>query len=161
MTGLRTDVLSADELLLSIELAEPTPGAITFSVHGPASTKGSTRIVPHPRTGKPVTVADAKSLPAWSQAVAWSAKAAGVPCVEKPGAIGIRVWLLFARPSSVTATKRPLMTVKPDIDKCLRATLDALTGIAYQDDSQVVETTVRKRYAARTETYLQIWEVRP
>lgn len=154
------DILAAGELQLSIELSEPHPNAITFSVHGPASTKGSTKIVPHPKSGRPITVADAKSLPAWTQAVAWSAKAAGVKKVARPGAVGIRVWLLFARPASVSIAERPLMTVKPDIDKCTRATLDALNGIAYDDDSQVVETTVRKRYGVRTETYLQIWEVR-
>ena len=153
-------ILTPAELQLSIELAEPTPGAITFSVHGPASTKGSTRSVISNDTGRIITKADAKSLGVWTQAVAWSAKAAGVKYVPKPRAIGVRVWLLFARPSSVSVTKRPRMTVPPDLDKCLRAALDALTGIAYEDDSQVVETTVRKRYAARTETYLQIWEVR-
>ena len=155
-----TDILSAAELLLSIELAESRPGAITFSVHGPASTKGSTRSVLSADTGRIITKADAKSLPVWTQAVAWSAKSAGVKLAPRPAAIGVRVWLLFARPASVRVTERPHMTIKPDLDKCLRATLDALTGIAYDDDSQVVETTVRKRYAARTETYLQIWEVR-
>lgn len=153
------DILSPEQLQLSAELAELHPGAITFSVHGPASTKGSTKIVPHPRTGRPVTVADAKSLPAWSQAVAWSAKASGIKVVAKPRAIAVHVWLLFARPASVRAAERPCMTVKPDVDKCLRATLDALTGIAYEDDSQVVDTHVRKRYAACTETYIQIWEI--
>lgn len=160
MSGRPVDVLTDDQLQLSIELSESRPGAITFSVHGPASTKGSTKIVPHRRTGRLITVADAKSLPAWTQAVAWSAKAAGVKKIARPGAVGIRVWLLFARPSSVSIAERPRMTVKPDIDKCTRATLDALSGIAYDDDSQVVETTIRKRYAARTETYVQIWEIR-
>lgn len=161
ITAKDQDPMSPDELQLSAELGEPTPGAITFSVHGPASTKGSTRIVPHPKTGKSITVADTKSLPAWTQAVAWSAKAAGVKKLLKPRAVAVRVWLLFARPTSVRVSERPLMTVKPDLDKCLRATLDALTGIAYEDDSQVVETTVRKRYGARTETYLQIFEIQP
>lgn len=156
-----TNVLSPDQVQLSIELSEHAPGAVTFSVHGPAATKGSTKTMPHRTTGKLITIADAKSLPVWTQAMAWSAKRAGVKVLPKPRAIGVRVWLLFARPGSVSVKERPLMTVKPDVDKCLRATLDALTGIAYEDDSQVIETTVRKRYAARTETYLQIWEVQP
>jgi len=155
------DVLSPDQLRLSRELADLPAGAITFTVHGPASTKGSTRIVPHPRTGRPVTVADAKSLPAWTQAVAWSAKASGVKKIPAPSGVGVRVWLYFARPKSVAEQKRALMTVKPDIDKCLRATLDALTGIAYDDDAQVIESTQRKRYGPRTETIVQIWEERP
>lgn len=39
------------------------------------------------------------------------------------------------------------MTVKPDIDKLTRAVLDALTGVAYEDDSQVVSLDVRKIYS--------------
>ena len=38
-------------------------------------------------------------------------------------------------------------TVKPDVDKLSRSVLDALTGIVWVDDAQVVDKTVRKRYA--------------
>lgn len=39
-------------------------------------------------------------------------------------------------------------TTKPDSDKILRSTLDALTSAqAYRDDSQVVDVQARKRYA--------------
>jgi len=42
--------------------------------------------------------------------------------------------------------------VKPDVDKLARALLDALTGVAYGDDAQVVEMHVCKTYGddART-----------
>lgn len=36
---------------------------------------------------------------------------------------------------------------KPDIDKLARTTLDALTGIAFDDDSRIVDLVLRKRYA--------------
>jgi Holliday junction resolvase RusA-like endonuclease len=38
----------------------------------------------------------------------------------------------------------------PDIDKLLRAVMDALTGIAYADDSQVIECMVSKVYGEST-----------
>jgi crossover junction endodeoxyribonuclease RusA len=38
-------------------------------------------------------------------------------------------------------------TKKPDIDKLVRCVLDALTGIAYADDSQVARVEAIKRYA--------------
>jgi Holliday junction resolvase RusA-like endonuclease len=38
----------------------------------------------------------------------------------------------------------------PDIDKLLRAVMDALTGIAYADDSQVIEVMVSKVYGDTT-----------
>jgi Holliday junction resolvase RusA-like endonuclease len=36
---------------------------------------------------------------------------------------------------------------KPDVDKLARTTLDALTGIAFDDDSRIVDLVTRKRYA--------------
>lgn len=49
----------------------------------------------------------------------------------------------FARPKSV---KRVEMTVKPDIDKLARAALDALTGLVWLDDCQVISLVVQKAY---------------
>lgn len=39
--------------------------------------------------------------------------------------------------------------VKPDADNIAKAVLDALNGIAFHDDRQVVSCTVRKRYTFR------------
>ena len=38
-------------------------------------------------------------------------------------------------------------TQKPDIDKCVRVVLDALTSVAYADDAQVVQVHARKGWA--------------
>lgn len=38
-------------------------------------------------------------------------------------------------------------TGKPDGDKLMRTTWDALTGLAYDDDSRIVDFPTRKRYA--------------
>jgi len=49
-------------------------------------------------------------------------------------------------------------TVRPDIDKLSRAVLDALKGIAWLDDSQVVQKHVTKRYAdAHEPPGAQVW----
>lgn len=52
------------------------------------------------------------------------------------------------RPRSVSEKRRPYPTVKPDLDKLVRAVLDALTGICIKDDAQVVEIHTTKEYAA-------------
>jgi crossover junction endodeoxyribonuclease RusA len=44
-----------------------------------------------------------------------------------------------------------LPSVQPDLDKLVRAVMDALTGIAYSDDAQVVTILAEKRYAEFTE----------
>lgn len=60
--------------------------------------------------------------------------------------ITIDMTFSFVRPKSVSAKKRPHHTVKPDVDKLVRAVLDALTNVAYRDDSQVVRINATKTY---------------
>jgi Holliday junction resolvase RusA-like endonuclease len=60
-----------------------------------------------------------------------------------PNAIEIVMEFRYAKPKSV---KRELPTVPPDLDKQIRSILDALTGIAYHDDSQVISISASKSY---------------
>jgi crossover junction endodeoxyribonuclease RusA len=66
--------------------------------------------------------------------------------------------LHFKLPRPKTAT-RPVPSVKPDLDKLIRSTCDALTksGI-YTDDALVVGITALKSYADLSETgcYIEI-----
>ena len=62
------------------------------------------------------------------------------------GYVTMTMLFTFVRPKSVKAKKRPDMTVKPDLDKLCRTVLDALTGVAYKDDSQVIGIIANKRY---------------
>jgi Holliday junction resolvase RusA-like endonuclease len=41
---------------------------------------------------------------------------------------------------------------KPDLDKLVRGVLDALTGVVWKDDKQVVTVTAKKRYARPEES---------
>ncbi len=47
--------------------------------------------------------------------------------------------------------KRTAPAVKPDLDKLVRATCDALKGVLYLDDGQVTELRARKVYAEGAE----------
>lgn len=51
--------------------------------------------------------------------------------------------------------------VAPDIDKLVRAVLDALTGVAYEDDSRVVTLHARKVYASATRIKVDYAEQAP
>ena len=48
---------------------------------------------------------------------------------------------------------------RPDIDNCGKNVLDALNGIVYADDKQIVELTVRKYYAEIDYAKISIKEV--
>ena len=45
---------------------------------------------------------------------------------------------------------------KPDIDNVVKAVLDALNGVAYRDDTQVVELHVRKSYSEKPRVEVSI-----
>jgi len=65
--------------------------------------------------------------------------------VAGPVVLGARFYL--PRPKAYERRRGVLVhTKKPDLDKLLRAVLDALTGVVFGDDSQVVEIHAAKRY---------------
>jgi len=109
---------------------------IAFSVEGKPIQQGSMRAfnnrIVHNKT---------KELMEWRSRVGQAAHVAG--CTPIDGAITITMRFRYQRPRSVTRTQP---TVPPDLDKQIRSILDALTGIAYKDDSQVVEITATKEY---------------
>jgi Holliday junction resolvase RusA-like endonuclease len=68
-----------------------------------------------------------------------------LPMAPKHEAVMLELDFYFQKPDSVSK-KRFFPVVKPDIDKLARSTFDALTGILFADDAQVVEVKVRKYY---------------
>lgn len=77
----------------------------------------------------------------------------------------IRVWARFVMPRTKAMSDKkstPPHTKKPDCDKLLRAVGDALKGVVYTDDSQVIEWHGTKRTAEPGEptgVHLTIGEV--
>ncbi len=61
------------------------------------------------------------------------------------GPVRVQLGFCLLKPPSVPK-KRYCPTVKPDIDKLARAVLDAMTGIVFRDDAQVVSLLAAKRY---------------
>lgn len=52
-------------------------------------------------------------------------------------------------------------TKKPDADNIAKVVLDALNGLAYEDDKQVVDLRIRKMYGFNEELEIEIREVTP
>lgn len=122
----------------------PERRIVRFDVAGIAQPKGSTRAYMPPGARFPVVTSDNPRARAWQDAIGWTARTVldGVPFT---GAVAIAVTFSLPRPRSLPrAIVHP--TKKPDVDKLARCTLDALTGIAYADDSQVIDLDVHKRY---------------
>jgi Holliday junction resolvase RusA-like endonuclease len=116
---------------------------------GIPQTKGSTRLVPT-RRGVRVT-ADNPRLRAWSTAVGRTALDARARSgLSVPLSVAATVDLVFLLPRP-QRTKRIDPDCRPDLDKLVRAVLDALTGVVWIDDGQVVALSARKTYARADE----------
>ncbi len=50
-------------------------------------------------------------------------------------------------------------TVKPDTDNIAKSVLDALNGVAYHDDKQIVECEVKKFYSEEPCVYVKLIEL--
>jgi crossover junction endodeoxyribonuclease RusA len=68
------------------------------------------------------------------------------PMAAKHVPVKINLEFHLARTKSIPK-KRTAPAVKPDLDKLVRATCDALKGVLYLDDGQVTELRARKVYA--------------
>ncbi|MDP7337683.1 MAG: RusA family crossover junction endodeoxyribonuclease [Vicinamibacterales bacterium] len=116
---------------------------IQFTVYGKAEPKGS---MIKNRWG---AVRDANPrLKDWHHVVAGAAQT-----YAKAHNVGfdqaVAVELRFALPRPKSLPKKVVEHLKkPDLDKLTRAVLDALTGVLFKDDSQVVEIVASKTYAA-------------
>jgi Holliday junction resolvase RusA-like endonuclease len=125
---------------------------IAFTVFGVASTMGSKKaIVPKGWTRAIVTDSN-RNLKAWQTLVSGAASRA---IAEQPdfaimgGAVRLVLQFYLPRPKSIRA-RVVAHTTRPDTSKLVRATEDALTGVVYRDDAQVVELRATKAYTLPT-----------
>lgn len=123
-----------------------------MEVEGDPATAGSKDAF---RRGAKIVVVDScKRGPAWRRTVQAAArKALGEePPIE--GAISLHATFALARPKAhlnargeVRPTAPHSHTIRPDATKLLRALEDALNGVWWRDDSQVVSQSIAKCWA--------------
>jgi Holliday junction resolvase RusA-like endonuclease len=115
---------------------------IKFIVEGQPVPKGSTHAIVI--KGRAITLQNGlERLRPWTEVVKWKAREAGVALSQ--GAVGLKLTFYMKPPKSLKPGRA--MISRPDVDKLTRATLDALTGIAYVDDSQVTKHFCVKKWA--------------
>ena len=123
---------------------------VSFWVAGTPVTQGSVHARVNSKTGGAyvVSVKQSGPLAAWRGAIATEARSAFTELATDPIAIELKFYL----PRPVSRPKRERFPDrKPDADKLARAALDALTGVAFRDDAQVVRLWVGKLYAEPTQ----------
>lgn len=132
---------------------------ISFTVYGHPEPQGSTKAFIPKGWSRAVITSDNKKLKPWRQQLSASAEAAlsenGGELLAKPAGVRLAVCFYFEKPASVPRS-RVLPSVKPDIDKLTRALMDALTGTIFEDDAQVTDIVVAKRYGIPERAEIQI-----
>lgn len=149
--------------------------SIRFQVLGKPQPAGSKKGFVNPKTGKVIITEDAKKSKPWKQEVASTAEHAvsgdegWTVCDPRP--MRLEVAFILARPKGHFGTGRNAGTVresaprypatKPDATKLLRAVEDALTGVVWRDDAQVVEQAAWKIYGEpeRVEIKVTVLEI--
>lgn len=131
---------------------------ICFTVYGTPVPQGSTRaFIPKGWTRPVITAANAKTKP-WRQEVAAAAMAVmdrDDYMASRPQAVRVECQFYFAKPKA--APKDALFkTTKPDLDKLSRSLLDALTGICFEDDSQVTQLWVNKCFSPQPRAEVRV-----
>lgn len=72
-------------------------------------------------------------------------------------AIKLEVEFRLLRPKSVSVKKRPEPITRPDLDNLVKAVKDALTGVLWRDDSQVIELEAKKVYDNPPGVDITVW----
>lgn len=135
-----------------------------FRVSGLPQPKGSARaFVPRGWT-RPIVTSDNAKNKGWQQLVA---EAADRAIAGLPGgtfhtlecAVRLTIAFYMARPKYLRKRgTTPAHLTKPDLDKLVRSVKDALKGVAWGDDSQVVDLVAMKRYAPIDDVpHAEVW----
>lgn len=127
---------------------------ITLQVDGVPQPKGSMQgfVVRTRRGPRAVVTEDNARTRPWAALVRDAARQAIGEAIAFPRGVPVRLEAVFTLPRPIGLPKRiTAPTKKPDLDKLARTVKDALTGVVWQDDSQVVELLARKRYACGAE----------
>lgn len=136
---------------------------VQYSVPGEPRGKGRPRFAKRGNFVK--TYTDAKTASYEDQIRFYALKAMGDSKVIE-GAVRVFVSIRMAVPKSYSAKRReaclngsdkPLK--KPDWDNVAKSICDAMNGIIYVDDTQIVEAHITKQYAHQAEVVVLVQEV--
>lgn len=125
---------------------------LSFNVKGKPQGKERARTFYNARAGKMQSITPEKTKD-YEELIAWSYRAAGGKYLGER-LIEVRIEAYYEIPKSTSQKRRSEIwkfnitpTTKPDCDNIIKVVLDALNGIAYKDDKQVVFVSCGKHYA--------------
>jgi Holliday junction resolvase RusA-like endonuclease len=134
---------------------------VTFTVDGDPVPKGRPRFA---RRGQFVqTYTDAKTIDYETQ-VAMRARHAIGSTKPLEGALSVFLYLRYTVPASYSKKRKEACLrgveypKRIDIDNVYKSVTDAMNGIVYSDDSQIVEAHIKKVYAEESGANIMVQE---
>lgn len=121
---------------------------VQFRVYGIPQTKGSTKAFMRPGMRFPIVTNDNTKNKGWAATVTAVAQQTQSLSGERPLSGAVYLSLQFHMPKPKSLPKRVVHCIKrPDLDKMIRSVKDALKGVFYLDDAQVVKLDAEKVYS--------------
>lgn len=128
---------------------------ISFTVHGKPAPAGSKRGFYNAKAKRVIVTDDSKGSRPWKAQVSDAAAQAmnGRELLDGPLLLELTFWMPrpkghIGRRGNVLPSAPHAPAVKPDLLKLARAVEDALSGVCYRDDAQIVAETLQKAYTA-------------
>ncbi len=137
---------------------------VEFTIPGEPKGKGRPRFA---RTGKYVRTYTPQDTVNYENLVKLEYQNTGTDVFfEKDEPIYMQVYAYYSIPKSASKKKRQQMidceirpTKKPDSDNILKAVCDGLNGVAYVDDTQIVDTVIRRFYSEIPHVDVALWGI--
>jgi Holliday junction resolvase RusA-like endonuclease len=147
-------------------MARAPMSGVSFIVLGPPAPAGSKQAFV--RGGKAIVTDASKRSRPWKSRVSAAAQDAMNGAEPFDGPVLLRLTFTVKRPLShfkstgelgAAGIRKPWPTSRPDALKLARAVEDALTGIVYRDDAQIVLEAVSKHYATAEGVAVEVLEL--
>ena len=139
---------------------------VCFFVPGPPQGKARSRTVYNRRAGYTQSFTPQKTVlyENWIKSMYWQESQRMMWGEAEP--LAVRITAVYEPPKSTGKRARARMldgellpTKKPDADNIAKVVLDALNGVAYRDDSQVVRLAVEMEYGEEAGLRVRISEI--
>lgn len=139
--------------------ADMTNGPWVVTIPGVMRGKQRARIVRRGAYATAYTPRETMNAEAWVKHCV--IEQVGLLCLEGPLSLTATIYVQVApswptrkRELALAGTLYP--TGKPDLDNCIKLISDALNGVMWRDDSQIVRLAVRKAYASKPSTIIEV-----
>lgn len=138
---------------------------VTFHVPGKPQGKARARTFRDSRTGSSMSMTPERTVLYENFIKERYLERCGGVCLESETPVALQVVARFLPPKSISKKHRSAMLEgrelplkKPDTDNILKVVADALNGVAYHDDKQIVLMSAKKIYSEMEGLFITVGE---